>query len=68
MMGPSHPQGPEAVPEEDRGIIPKSIRHIFNFIDGADKETKFLVRCSFLEIYNEKVLDLLSGQKEKEGL
>jgi hypothetical protein len=68
MMGPSHPQGPEAVPEEDRGIIPKSIRHIFGFIDGADKETKFLVRCSYLEIYNEKVLDLLSGQKEKEGL
>jgi hypothetical protein len=56
------------VPEEDRGIIPKSIRHIFGFIDGADKETKFLVRCSYLEIYNEKVLDLLSSAKEKEGL
>ena len=68
MMGPSHPQGPEAVPEDDRGIIPKSIRHIFGFIDGADKETKFLVRCSFLEIYNEKVLDLLSTNKEEEGL
>jgi kinesin family protein 3/17 len=56
------------VPEEDRGIIPKSIRHIFGFIDGADKETKFLVRVSFLEIYNEKVLDLLSINKEDEGL
>ena len=60
MMGPSHPDGPEAVPEPDRGIIPKALRHIFQFIDSADKETKFLVRCSYLEIYNEKVLDLLT--------
>ena len=53
MMGPSHPDGPESVPTEDRGIIPKAIRHIFDFIDGAGKGTKFLVRCSYLEIYNE---------------
>lgn len=64
MMGPNHPQGPEFVPEEDRGIIPKAIRHIFGFIDGADKGTKFLVRCSYLEIYQEKVLDLLNKQSD----
>lgn len=52
------------MPDDDRGIIPKSIRHIFGFIDGADKETKFLVRCSYLEIYQEKVMDLLSGKKD----
>ena len=55
MMGPNHPKGPEFVKEDDRGIIPKVIRHIFDFIDGADKNIKFLVRCSYLEIYNEKV-------------
>ena len=68
MMGPSHPKGPEHVPEEDRGIIPKVIRHLFNYIDEAGKEIKFLVRCSYLEIYNEKVLDLLNLSKENEGL
>lgn len=68
MMGANHPKGPEFVPEEDRGIIPKAIRHIFGFIDSADKQTKFLVRCSYLEIYNEKVLDLLSLSKSQEGL
>lgn len=68
MMGPNHPKGPEFVPEEDRGIIPKAIRHIFNFIESADKQTKFLVRCSYLEIYNEKVLDLLASKKDQEGL
>jgi len=62
-MGPSHPDGPEAVPDHDKGVIPKSLRHIFAFIGEADKETKFLVRCSYLEIYNEQVLDLLSGKK-----
>lgn len=64
MMGPSHPDGPEAVPDSERGVIPKAIRHIFGFIDGADKGTKFLVRCSYLEIYNEQVLDLLSTSKD----
>lgn len=59
MMGPSHKDGPEHVPDGDRGIIPKAIRHIFDFINNSDKSTKFLVRCSYLEIYNETVLDLL---------
>lgn len=68
MMGPNHPQGPEFVPEEDRGIIPKAIRHIFGFIDGAEKGTKFLVRCSYLEIYQEKVLDLLNKSSDQNGL
>ena len=63
-----HPKGPEFVADQDRGIIPKVIRHIFDYIDGAEKETKFLVRCSYLEIYNEKVLDLLNISKEQEGL
>lgn len=53
MMGPNHEKGPEFVPDYDRGIIPKAIRHIFDFIDGSKKQTKFLVRCSYLEIYNE---------------
>lgn len=63
MMGPQIEKvegGPENVPEKDRGIIPKAIRHIFGFIDGADKDVKFLVRVSYLEIYNEHVLDLLA--------
>lgn len=68
MMGPSHPKGPEHVSEEDRGLIPKAIRHIFDFIDGADKQIKFLVRCSYLEIYQEKVMDLLNISKDQTGL
>ena len=44
-----------------KGIIPKSCDHIFGFIDNESNSGKnFLVRCAYLEIYNEQVLDLLS--------
>jgi len=42
-----------------RGIIPNSFAHIFGFISKLDGDTKFLVRVSYLEIYNENVRDLL---------
>lgn len=42
-----------------RGIIPNSFAHIFGFISKLDGDTRFLVRVSYLEIYNENVRDLL---------
>lgn len=50
---------------EDRGIIPNAFYHIFGFIDQAKGDTKFLVRGSFLEIYNEEVRDLLGKDQTK---
>jgi kinesin family protein 3/17 len=44
---------------EQRGIIPNCFNHIFSFIDDCKDGTKFLVRCSYLEIYNEEIRDLL---------
>ena len=42
------------------GIIPGCFKHIFGYIDGNTQVgTKFLVRCSYLEIYNEEIHDLL---------
>jgi kinesin family protein 3/17 len=41
------------------GIIPGCFKHIFGFIDGNTSGMKFLVRCSYLEIYNEEIHDLL---------
>jgi hypothetical protein len=43
-----------------RGIIPRSFRHIFDSINGLGKDKEYLVRASFLEIYNEDIRDLLS--------
>ena len=46
---------------ELQGIIPNSFAHIFGEIAKAPPggTTKFLVRCSYLEIYCEDVRDLL---------
>lgn len=56
-------QGVKDVPEL-RGIIPNSFNHIFNHVaETSDK--RFLVRCSFLEIYNEELKDLLNPSKKR---
>uniref|UniRef100_A0A8C5HDW3 Kinesin-like protein n=1 Tax=Gouania willdenowi TaxID=441366 RepID=A0A8C5HDW3_GOUWI len=51
-------EGVRAVPEQ-RGIIPNSFAHVFGHIAKAEGDTRFLVRVSYLEIYNEEVRDLL---------
>jgi hypothetical protein len=45
--------------DDQKGVIPKAVKHIFGCIDASSGEKKFLVRCSYLEIYNENILDLL---------
>jgi len=52
MVGP-----PE--PEELHGVIPRTFAHIFENIN-INPAKKFLVRASYLEIYNEEIRDLLS--------
>ncbi|KAL3880211.1 hypothetical protein ACJMK2_032468 [Sinanodonta woodiana] len=51
-------EGVRSVPEL-RGIIPNSFAHIFGHIAKSEDDTRFLVRVSYLEIYNEEVRDLL---------
>ena len=48
-----------------RGIIPNAFDHIFGYFDDAqNKQKKFLIRCSYLEIYNENIRDLLSKKQD----
>jgi hypothetical protein len=42
------------------GIMPRSFEDIFKRINLDSKETQFLIRASYLEIYQEEVRDLLS--------
>jgi len=50
--------------ERDRGIIPRSIEEIFNYIQACGSEqAKFLVRASYLQIYNEVISDLLKPER-----
>lgn len=49
-------------PPELKGVIPNSFSHIFEFVK-ATKDAQFLIRCSYLEIYNEEIRDLLCHVK-----
>ena len=46
--------------EEKKGVIPRTFKHVFKNIN-ATPNCKFIVRCSMLEIYNEKIRDLLAS-------
>ncbi|CAG5093987.1 Similar to KRP85: Kinesin-II 85 kDa subunit (Strongylocentrotus purpuratus), partial [Cotesia congregata] len=46
-------------PPQLRGIIPNTFAQIFGHIAKADDKQKFLVRATYLEIYNEEIRDLL---------
>ena len=50
---------------ELKGVIPNAFSHIFGFIKTEGESKKFLVRCSFVEIYNEEVRDLLNNNDKK---
>lgn len=59
--GKSHTMtGPAEGPDELKGLLPRSFNHIFGNIATTSQSTKYLVRGSYLEIYNEEIRDLLS--------
>ncbi|XP_006991859.1 chromosome-associated kinesin KIF4A-like [Peromyscus maniculatus bairdii] len=46
------------------GVIPRVIQLLFKEMDG-EKDSEFTLRVSYLEIYNEEILDLLCSPCEK---
>ncbi|NXF34290.1 CENPE protein, partial [Nyctibius bracteatus] len=53
--------------EDSVGIIPKAIQHVFRIIcEIPDRE--FLLRVSYMEIYNETITDLLCDMRKKKPL
>ncbi|XP_071851359.1 kinesin-II 95 kDa subunit-like [Apostichopus japonicus] len=50
--------------ENQRGVIPNSFEHIFTHIARTQNQ-QFLVRASYLEIYQEEVRDLLAKDQSK---
>lgn len=50
--------------DTNRGIIQRSIEEIFNYIEEfSNSNTKFMVRASYIQIYNEQISDLLKTDK-----
>jgi len=48
---------------DDPGFIPRCIDDIFDFIENRP-DTKFTLKCSYLEVYNEEINDLLNEEEE----
>jgi len=69
--GKTHTMMGDPADPPERGIIPNCFAHIFGVIDEngrseEHKDTKYLVRCSYLEIYKEDVFDLLTEKRKNE--
>ena len=48
-----------------RGIIPRTIEDIFKYIENnTNSNTTFIIRATYLQIYNESISDLLKPEKK----
>ena len=64
--GKTHSMEGKEDPPSERGIIPNAFETVFADIDASESANKnFLVRASFLEIYNENIRDLLAKDQSK---
>ncbi|OTF78349.1 hypothetical protein BLA29_001187 [Euroglyphus maynei] len=60
-------------PQEQRGIIPRAVEHLFDNINKRREEAKndglpmpeFSISTQFIEIYNDEIIDLLAENRNK---
>ncbi len=50
--------------EEDKGVIPRLVEEVFRGIEEADEGLEFTVKVSYIEIYYERIRDLLNTQSQ----
>lgn len=51
--------GPDEMTPDLMGIVPRASRHIFQHIENDTRPIEYSIKASFLEIYREKIRDLL---------
>lgn len=49
---------------DELGVIPLAIKDVFDAVRRHANDREFLIRVSYLEIYNEKMVDLLAESEE----
>ncbi|XP_033638364.1 kinesin-like protein KIF21A isoform X2 [Asterias rubens] len=63
------------VTEEQQGIVPRAVKHLFNGIEQRRNEAlersepppEFKIHAQFMELYNEEILDLFDSTRDVEG-
>ncbi|KAI9268594.1 P-loop containing nucleoside triphosphate hydrolase protein [Helicostylum pulchrum] len=48
--------------ENEPGVIPRAVQEVFSYIEEDTTGREYLLRVSYMEIYNEKIKDLLNTQ------
>jgi len=56
-------QGPSINDQEQKGIIPRVVSAIFSQVNNSPKHIEFVVKLSIVEIYLERIKDLLDATK-----
>jgi len=57
-------QGPDITDPKMRGVIPRVVEAIFETISNAEENMEFTVRGSYVEIYLERIRDLLEPSRK----
>ena len=53
--------------DDEPGVIPLAIEDVFTCVrEGRDTRREFLIRASYLEIYNETLVDLLDEDEDED--
>ena len=52
--------------ESEKGILREAVMHIFDAIE-QETEKQFALRVSYIEIYNEEVIDLLVPENRRKS-
>ncbi|KAI8343651.1 P-loop containing nucleoside triphosphate hydrolase protein [Chlamydoabsidia padenii] len=54
--------------KQEPGVIPKAIQDVFAYIEEEALDREYLLQMSYMEIYNEKINDLLDSKQHSSGL
>ena len=62
--GKTHSMMGDMKDDEQKGIIPRIVEAVFEGIQASDASINFTVKVSYVEIYNEKIRDLMDHDKQ----
>ncbi|XP_005189382.2 chromosome-associated kinesin KIF4 isoform X1 [Musca domestica] len=54
--------------DENVGVIPRAMHDIFERIKKLSDQYEFVIKCSFMELYQEQLFDLLSSKPRDESI